>query len=330
MEYRKFAKTNLKVSALGLGAAPIGSRTGPEESKATLNKAFELGINFYDTAPSYGQGSSEKIIGEVFRKKRDKVIITTKVGYAPTATLQAAARFKPLVRSLLRTVPGIRKSIQKFVNSQNKIDFEPNYISKSVENSLQRLRSDYIDLLLLHSPPGEIIERGDVFKQLKSLKQQGKIRYYGVSASNLENSLLLLKHPELEISALQTTLNLFEQEAIDELIPLAKQKGIAIVAREPFAHGKLIPRSADTDNEGLQYVGPLETDDRFAFLSKDGTRTMTQAALQFVLQTEGVSVVLAGMSKVKHVKANVTTFDAPALSNQEIKKIRAMSTQVCL
>lgn len=330
MEYKKFGKTDLEVSALGLGAAPIGSRTGPDESKATLNKAFELGINFYDTAPSYGQGSSEEIIGEVFQKKRDKVIITTKVGYSPTATLQAAAKFKPLVRSLLRKIPGIRKSIQTFVNSQNQIDFEPSRIIKSVEESLQRLSSDYIDLLLLHSPPREIVERGEVFEQLKSLKQQGKIRYYGVSASNLENSLILMKHSELEISALQTTLNLFEQEAIDELIPLAKQRGIAIVAREPFAHGKLISRSADTDTEGLKYVGPLETDDRFAFLAKDGIRTMTQAALQFVLQTEGVSVVLAGMSKVKHVQANVTTFSAPTLTPQEMEKIRSMSTQVRL
>jgi aryl-alcohol dehydrogenase-like predicted oxidoreductase len=330
MEYKKFGKTDLKVSALGLGAAPIGSRTGPEESKITLNKAFDLGINFYDTAPSYGQGSSEEIIGEVFQQKRDRVIITTKVGYAPTPTLQAAAKFKPLARSLLRKIPGIRKSIQNFVNSQNKIDFEPSYIAKSVEESLQRLRSDYIDILLLHSPPKEIIERGDVFEQLKSLKQQGKVRYYGISASTLENSLLLLKHSEIEIFALQTTLNLFEQEAIDELIPLAKQRGIAIIAREPFAHGKLIPRHANTDNEGLKYIGPLESDDRFAFLAKDNIRTMTQAALQFVLQTEGVSVVLAGMSKAKHVEANVATFNAPSLTPQEIEQVRSMSTQVRL
>ncbi|MBE9170925.1 aldo/keto reductase [Pleurocapsales cyanobacterium LEGE 06147] len=329
MQYKKFGKTDLEISALGLGAAPIGSRTGPDESKATLNQAFELGINFYDTAPSYGQGSSEEIIGEVFKKKRERVIITTKVGYSPTATLQAAAKLKPLMRSLLHKLPGIRRSIQTFVNSQNKIDFKPSYIRKSVEESLQRLRSDYIDLLLLHSPPREIVERGDVFEQLKSLKSQGKIRYYGVSASDLENSLILLKYPEYEISALQITLNLFEQEAIDKLIPLAKQRGIAIVAREPFAHGKLIPRNADTDTEGLKYVGPLETDEQFAFLVKPGIRTMTQAALQFVLQTEGVSVVLAGMSKVKHVQANVAVFSVPALTNQEMKKIRS-STQVCL
>ncbi len=326
MEYRKFGETDLKVSALGLGAAPIGSRTGFNESKETLNKAFDLGINFYDTAPSYGQGSSEEIIGKVFRNKRDNVIITTKVGYYPTATLQTASKFKPLVRSLLRKIPGLRSNIQNFVNSQNESDFEPNLIVKSVENSLRRLDSDYIDLLLLHSPPREIVERGDVFERLKSLKQQGKIRYYGVSASNLDNSLLLLKHSELGISALQVTLNLFEQEAIKELIPLANRQGVAIVARELFAHGKITPNSSDTDNQGLKYVGPLEADNSFDFLAKDGVRTITQAALQFGLQTEGVSVVLAGMSKVKHVQANVTVFDAPALTPQEIAEVHSMAT----
>ena len=324
MEYRKFGETDLKVSALGLGAAPIGSRTGFEESKETLNKAFDLGINFYDTAPSYGQGSSEEIIGKVFRNKREQVIVTTKVGYYPTATLQAASKFKPLVRSLMTKIPGIRNAIQNFVNTQNKTDFEPNLIVKSVEDSLRRLESDYIDLLLLHSPPREIVDRGDVFEQLKSLKQQGKIRYYGVSASNLENSLLLLQHSEFGISALQTTLNLFEQEAIKELIPLANKRGVAIIARELFAHGKINPQNNDDDNKGLQYVGPLEVDHSFDFLAQDGVRTITQAALQFGLQTEGVAVVLAGMSKRKHVQANVAAFDAPPLSSQEMARIHDM------
>ena len=330
MEYRKFGETDLKVSALGLGAAPMGSRTGFEESKETLNKAFDLGINFYDTAPSYGQGSSEEIIGKVFRNKRDRVIVTTKVGYYPTATLQAASKLKPLVRSLMQKIPGLRNAIQNFVNTQNKTDFEPNLIVKSVEDSLRRLGSDYIDLLLLHSPPREIVDRGDVFEQLKSLKQQGKIRYYGVSASNLENSLLLLQHPEFGISALQTTLNLFEPEAIQELIPLANKQGVAIIARELFAHGKINPQNKDDDNQGLNYVGPLEVDHSFDFLAQDGVRTITQAALQFGLQTEGVAVVLAGMSKMKHVQANVTAFDAPPLSPQEMAKIHDMQYKLSL
>ncbi|MDJ0688209.1 MAG: aldo/keto reductase [Xenococcaceae cyanobacterium MO_188.B32] len=327
MQYRKFGNTDLHPSVMGLGAAPIGSRTGRDESLKTLHEAFELGITFYDTAPSYGQGASEKIIGEAFKKRRDKVIITTKVGNSITPTLQLASKIKPFVRTLLQSVPGIRstlqKNVQQFVKSQIQTNFEPSYIAKSVEDSLRHLDTDYIDLLLLHSPSKDIITE-EVFDHLKSLKQQGKVRYYGISSSDLETTLMCVQNDEFGISALQVRLNLFEQQVIDKLLPLANQKGVAIIAREPFAHGMLIPPASN--NSGLNYMGPRSWDDRFTFLAKENMRTMTQAALQFVLQTEGVSVVLPGMSKVKHVYENVEALSAKSLTSQEMEKIRSMLT----
>lgn len=333
MQYKKFGKTDLEPSVIGLGAAPIGSRTGRGESIITLNKAFDAGITFYDTAPSYGQGASEAIIGQVFRKQRDKVIITTKVGSSITPTLQFAAKLKPIVRSILQRVPALRntaqKNIQSFVQSQTKTDnYEPTYIVQSVEQSLKRLRSDYIDLLLLHSPSNEILDRNEVFDVLQSLKCQGKVRYYGVSAGDVENALECLQRTDLGISALQVTLNLFEQEVIDQVLPLAEQQGVAIVAREPFAHGKLIP--SFTVDKGLNYLGPLQSDDRFTFLCQEYGRTMTQAALQFILQTQGVSVALPGMSKINHVYENIAAINTPPLSDREIKDIRSMAAYVSL
>ena len=327
MQYRKFGNTDLHPSVMGLGSAPIGSRTDRNESLNTLNEAFDLGITFYDTAPSYGQGGSEKIIGEAFKTKRDRVIITTKVGNSITPTLELAAKIKPIVRILLQNLPGmknvLRKNVKQFVQSQTKTNFEPSYIVKSVEASLKRLDTDYIDLLLLHSPSKQIITE-EVFDRLKYLKQQGKVRYYGISSSDSETTLMCVQNDEFGISAVQAPLNLFEQQIIDKLLPLAIQKGIAIIAREPFAHGMLIPPASNT-NGGLNYIGPRSWDDRFTFLVKENMRTITQAALQFVLQTEGVSVVLPGMSKVKHVRENVAALSAIALTPQEIEKIRSMS-----
>ncbi|MEL7035747.1 MAG: aldo/keto reductase [Cyanobacteria bacterium J06592_8] len=331
MKYNKFGNTELETSVIGLGAAPIGSRTGRAESLQTLHKALDLGVTFYDTAPSYGQGSSEEIIGEAFKKKRDQVVLTTKVGSSISSTLQLAAKFKPLIRSLLHEIPGVRqmaqRRIQSFVQSQTQTNnYQSSYIIESVEASLKRLRSEYIDLLLLHSPPDDVIERGEVFEVLKSLVQQGKIRYYGLSAGSIESALICLKQPECGISALQVTLNLYEQEIIDQLLPIAKDRGIAIVAREPFAHGKLIPSLGKSD--GLTYLGPLESDDQFSFLTDGGKRTITQAALQFVLQTEGVSVALAGMSKSNHVMENVATLNVSPLSDQELEKVHSMPVKL--
>lgn len=333
MDYRKFGNTDLQVSAIGLGAAPIGSRTGRDESFITLNEAFDLGITFYDTAPSYGQGASEEIIGEVFKNKRDRVIITTKVGASISSTLKLASKFKPLMRSLLAKLPGgrqiIQRRIQGFVQSQTQTDnYQPSSMIESVEASLKRLGSDYIDILLLHSPPTEVVEREEVFETLKLLVKQGKVRYYGLSAGSLEGASICLQRPQYGISALQVTLNLFEQEALDSVIPSAKEQGIAVIAREPFAHGKLIP--ATTNNDGLGYLGPLQSDDRFSFLVQAEKRTITQAALQFVTQMEGVSVALAGMSRVKNVRDNVAALDAPPLTQEELEQVRSMSQFVSL
>lgn len=325
MEFRAFGTTDLRVSGLALGAAPIGSRTGRATSIRTLEAALDEGINFYDTAPSYGQGSSETIIGEAFRQKRDKVIIATKVGHSITPILQAAAQLKPLVRATLQKIPGVKKVIQRrvqdFVQSQTNTDnFDPDYILKSAEDSLRRMKTDYIDLLLLHSPPLSVIESGAAFDTLETLVQQGKIRYYGISTGALEDTVYCLKNKDYNISAVQVTLNLYEQEAIHDSLPLAKEKGIACIAREPFAHGKLVPRA--DEKSGLSYLGPLESDDYFQFLTENGTRSITQAALQFILQTEGVTTVLAGMSQAKHIHQNSHVFDLPPLSSKLMQKAR--------
>ncbi len=329
MEYRKFGSTDLQPSAIGLGAAPLGSRTSPKESIQVLNEAFDLGITFYDTAPSYGQGESEKIIGKVFEKKRDKVIITTKVGRYPTYALQMASKFKPLARKVLQKLSGngvrqpVQSSVQTFIRSQTKSNFQPSTLSQSVEASLRRLRSDYIDLLLLHDIP-QSTETDKVFELLQSLKQQGKVRYYGVSASSLEETLMWLEHPEWEISALQLPVNLFRLNIMDQCLPIAQKRGIAVIGREPLAGGKLIPSTVNDANR-LTYLGANQSDSRFTFLRGNNIRTMAQAGLQFVYQTEGVSVVLTGMSKVDHVRENVAALQLPELTPQEMEMIRSMS-----
>lgn len=333
MEFRTFGNTSLKVSALALGTAPIGSRTDKPTSLRTLESALDQGINFYDTAPSYGQGSSEVIIGEAFRNKRDQVIIATKVGHSVTPILRFAAQFKPLVRSILNKVPSIQKvaqrKVQTFVQSQTKTDnFEAAYIIRSVEESLRRLKTDYIDLLLLHSPPFSVIQDGDAFQALDRLMEQGKIRYYGISTGRLDDTIHCLKNKDYNISAIQVTLNLYEQGAIDNLLPLTLQRGIACIAREPFAHGKLVPQASR--QSGLSYLGPLASDEYFQFLTEGGIRTLTQAALQFILQTKGIATVLAGMSQARHVQQNADVFNLPHLSFDLIQKARLLRETLTL
>ena len=148
MKYNKLGKTKLKISQLGFGCWAIGSDKGnmgygnvdKNQSIKSLNFAYEKGINFYDTANLYGNGYSEKIIGEVFKNKRDKVILSTKGGTLPHKTL-----FMPQ-------------------------DFSEKNLVKSIDLSLKRLKTDYIDLFQLHSPKKKDIEEYEVVKTLKKLK----------------------------------------------------------------------------------------------------------------------------------------------------------------
>ncbi|MGA7936887.1 MAG: aldo/keto reductase [Kovacikia sp.] len=328
VKYREFGNTGLKVSVLGFGGASLGSRSNRKKSIKALNEAFAQGINLYDTAPFYGQGESERIIGNVFKKRRDKVIITTKIGLYPSAKLQFLSKFKPIVRSFFQMLPGnekrlMQKSVQSFMMANNRIEFEPSTIVKSVESSLKRLQCDYIDILLLHVLPHPSDFDG-VIEKLKLLRQQGKIRYFGACPHSLEEAISLLRMSENDFSTLQIRLNMLEVEAIDSCLPISSGKGLAIIAREPFAQGKLLKPKLNNASE-LEFVGH-KYDSRFDFLAKDNVRTLPQAALQFLIQTERIAAILTGMSSVSHMRENLAALDLPELTSEEIKMIRTVTT----
>ena len=330
MKYKKFGDTDLEASVLGFGAASLGSRTDRNKSVRALNEAFNFGINFYDTAPFYGQGESEEIIGDVFKKKRDKVFITTKVGLYPSTTLRFASKFKPIVRSTLQLLPregrsSIQKSIQSLIRSNNGTvaEFEPDSIVKSVESSLKRLKTDYVDILLLHVTP-QLHEIDRAIEKLQFLQHQGKIRYFGASPHSLKETLLWLQYPDCGLSTLQIRLNMLELKLIDDCLPLISSKDIAVIAREPFAQGKLLPPRLNNLNE-INFLG-YSYDNRFNFLAKDDVRTVSQAALKFLLQIREISVVLCGMSTVNHIQENIAALNAPELTSEEIKLIRTLNS----
>jgi aryl-alcohol dehydrogenase-like predicted oxidoreductase len=323
MRYKQLGTTGLRVSALGFGCAALGSRTGSKVARATVAQAVDHGVNFFDTAPFYGQGESERILGSVFRGRRDQVIVATKVGLYPSLPLRLASKLKPLVRSVLKSLPGagrasLQKSVQGFMRSQGKVQFDRDSLVKSLESSLRRLRTDYVDLLLLHvTPPREAIP--DVVAQLQSLQQQGKIRHFAASSHDLEDMQLWLQ-PGIGIAALQIRLNLLEMAALDACLPVAAQQGVGVIAREPFAQGRLIPPRPATGSGQLGFLGS-EYDSRFAEQAAALGRTVPQLAIQYLVQSEGIASVLTGMSTASHMRENVGVLDLPPLTDEAIAAI---------
>ncbi|NEP19361.1 MAG: aldo/keto reductase [Leptolyngbya sp. SIO4C1] len=318
MQQRPFGQTNLAVSSLGLGCSRLGGNLqdgNRQQAIKTLQKALDAGINFYDTADSYGQGQSERLLGKAFKKSRDRVILATKAGYCLSPMGSLASRVKPILKPLVRLLKPKSSSLAQAKGSLLRQNFTRDYLIQSVESSLRRLQTDHLDLFQLHSPSTAILQAGEIFETLAVLKQQGKLRYYGVSCETLEDALFCLQVPG--ISALQVEINLLDQRAISELLPRAKQAGIAIVARQPFASGKLFQNPVNSPESACI--------ERYSQLAQQYDRSLSHLALQFVHQLEGVSTVIAGANSISHLTDNVSALEA-ALSPEQMNTLLAASS----
>ncbi len=321
MQYRNFGSTPLRVSEIGFGCARIGGifsagKGSAGETIRVLNKAVNEGINFFDTADMYSQGESEALLGRAFRDRRDKVIIAGKAGYCLPAQRKFIARVKPLVKPLIKVLGIKRDSLPSAVTGSISQDFSPQYLANALEASLKRLNTDYLDIFQLHSPPPEIINRGDflaTLETLENLKSQGKIRYYGVAADSVEDARLALKYPG--ISSLEFPFGLLDQEALDSLLSEASQQGVGLIARGCFGGGLL---KADLTEDRLREATP-KWPQVMAFRALAGRqgRELLEAALKFVLHVDSVSVALLGMRTENHLADSLRFFSAPPLSDEE-------------
>ncbi len=324
MRYKNFGDTALQVSEIGLGCARLGgllaqNQVRGESSLTLLHKAFEAGITFFDTADMYTQGESETLLGKAFHAKRDKVVIASKGGYCLPGRRKLLARIKPVVRPLARVLGIKRGNLPAAVSGALAQDFSPRYLSEAVEASLRRLRTDYLDLYQLHSPPGAIIESGECLETLETLKNQGKIRYYGVAVDTVEDALRCLKFPE--IASVMAPFGLLDPEALDAFFAQAEARKLAVIARGCFGGGLL---SADLTQQQLQEKTPKwEQILAYRQFAEQRGRSLLEMALQFSLGIRPISVNLLGMRTEAHLRTNLAYLAAPPLSDAEAETFAA-------
>jgi aryl-alcohol dehydrogenase-like predicted oxidoreductase len=180
-----------KVSSIGFGCASLGSRIGTRKGIETLERAYEAGINWYDVAPSYGDGMAESIWGEFASGKRDSVCVCTKVGMRPPETSNTMRLLKPLSRVAIATVPALKQYVSRVRPTPFKVPLSAQLIKSSVEESLVRLRTDYVDVLALHRPTAEELVREDIIRAAERVVQDGKARAISV-AGDLEAGITAL------------------------------------------------------------------------------------------------------------------------------------------
>jgi aryl-alcohol dehydrogenase-like predicted oxidoreductase len=326
VRYRQFGKTGWRVSEIGFGGARIGGLLADDGGRATslrtLEAACDAGINFFDTADMYSQGESEILVGKAFRNKRDQVFIATKGGYHLPRQRRLIQLIKPLAKPIVRALGLRRSAVPASLSGTVSQDFSPGYLREAVEASLRRLQSGHIDLYQLHSPPREALSGNrlqDALGLLARLKTEGKIREYGIALDSVYDAVHCL---DMEgIASLQMPFGLMDLQALDGVFDQVSERQFGIIARGCFGGGAL--KQSLTEAELRASEPQWERALQIKRLAEQMQRSALEAALQFALSIERISVTILGMRTPEHVATNLQHYAAKPLSNEEKRELLA-------
>jgi aryl-alcohol dehydrogenase-like predicted oxidoreductase len=326
VRYRQFGKTGWRVSEIGFGGARIGGLLAQDGGRATslktLEAACDAGINFFDTADMYSQGESELLVGKAFRHKRDKVFIATKGGYSLPRQKRLIQFIKPFAKPIVRALGLRRSAVPASLSGTVSQDFSPGYLREAVEASLRRLQSDHIDLYQLHSPPREELTGSrlqDALGLLGRLKTEGKIREYGIALDSVYDAVHCLDMEGL--ASLQMPFGLMDLQALDGVFDKVSERQLGIIARGCFGGGAL--KQSVTEAELRASEPQWERALQIKRLAEQMQRSALEAALQFALSIERISVTILGMRTPAHVATNLQYYAAKPLSDAEKRELLA-------
>lgn len=314
MRYRWLGDTGLKVSEIGFGAWAIGGAWwGPQDdsdSRLALHQALDMGCNFIDTAWVYGDGHSEKLIGAVLKERRENPIVATKV---PPKSWQWD---NPPGTPLSTAFPG-------------------DWVKQKAEESLGHLGVERLDVLQLHTWHSDWNRQAEpLLKAVGELKREGKIRAFGISlrdkGSDEANDLIRWR----QVDTLQVFFNLFYQEPLWKVFPLAERYKVGVIARVPLAFGALSGRFTSRtrfigdDHRARLYVGEglattLKKVGKLSFL-KDKTRSLADASILWTLAHPAVSTSIPGIRNLQQAKMNCRVGTLPLLPEAPVRKSRAL------
>ena len=315
MKYERLGRTDFSVSAVGFGAWAIGGFWGPvddQQSMRALHAAVDAGTTLIDTADVYGDGRSERLVGQLLRERPgERVVVATKAG-----------------RRLPAQVPE---------------GYSRENLRTWVDDSLANLRVDALDLLQLHCPPPAVYERGEVFGVLDDLVSAGKLRFYGVSVETIAEARAAIRYPNVQ--SVQIIFNMFRLKPAEAFLAEAAARQVGVIARVPLASGLLtgalradttfapddhrtFNRRGEMFDVGETFSGvPLEAafpavDELTALVPKGAT--MGQFALRWILMHPGVTCTIPGARTERQARENAAAADLgplPATTMAEVQRI---------
>lgn len=324
MNYPRFGRMGWNVSEIGYGMWGLAGWTGSDdaESLASLQRSVDLGCNFFDTAWAYGDGRSEKILGQILRANKNAA------NAGPDKKLYVATKVPPKNRRW--------PSRREFSLDDC---FPPEYIVEYVDKSLANVGIDTLDLVQFHTWEDKWLDDARLPRAVENLRQSGKVRAVGVSINRWEpwNGVRAVRSGLID--AVQVIYNIFDQNPEDELFPACREKDVAVIARVPFDEGSLTGtltlestwpkddwRSTYFVAENLK--SSVAHADALKPLLRDGM-TLPEMALRFILNDQDVSTIIPGMRKTRNVETNVAAGAKGPLPNGlhlELRKHRWIRT----
>jgi aryl-alcohol dehydrogenase-like predicted oxidoreductase len=298
MKYNRYIKDSTPVSEIGLGAWQLGNNSGwqsmsDNDAIALVEKSLEYGINFFDTAPNYGRGSSEERLGKALKGiDRNKIVINTKFGHTDSG----------------------------------KTNYDSSTIRESLEGSLKRLQVDYVDSIIIHSPPIEYLDgaNNDHYEIFERLIEEGKIKAYGASLDTYESMKLLMDTTNAKV--IEAFFNILHQDTA-QAFDLAKEKGVGIIAKIPLDSGWLSGKyNSETvfqdirrrwSKQDIQTRANLVDKVKKIVQAEDD---LAQKAISFCLGYEAVSTVIPGNINIAQLKTNVESINN-SITQEIIKKL---------
>lgn len=324
MKYRLLPGTSLKLSEVGFGVWTVGTpmwgvkADDYETGVRLLRHAAELGINFFDSADVYGDGKGETILARAFPgAERDRVVIATKFGYD------------------FYNHPGVQPGQRE--RPQN---WSPDFIRLACERSLERLQTDRIDFYQLHNPRVDTIRNDAVFDTLRQLREQGKIRAFGVALGpaidrrQIDEGIAAIQERGAHV---QIIYNLLEQMLGEQIFPVARRRGAGVFTRVPHSSGLLEGvyseqttfskddhrsfRVTDDAKRKAWLLDGLKKVEQLAFLTTGTGRTLSQAAIKFILAEPSIISVLPNIYNEQQVTEFAAAPDTPDLTADELARV---------
>jgi aryl-alcohol dehydrogenase-like predicted oxidoreductase len=313
MRYRNLGDTDIAVSEVGFGVWTVSTgwwgEVIDERSVRLMRQAHERGINYFDTADTYGSGKGETLLADAFGHMRDEVVVSTKIGYDfYNHTARRGQQERPQ-------------------------DWSEEFIRFALERSLERLDTDYVDFLQLHNTKMDAVEDDELFALMEQFKEEGKIRAYGIALGPkigwLEEGVKAMR--ERRIDGLQMIYNVLEQDPGRGLIETARETDSSLIVRVPHSSGMLEghydENTTFAKNDHRRHrpkewlTTGLKKVEQLGFLTESGERTLGQAALKFVLAAPEIASTLPNIYGVEQIEEFATAPDTPDLTVDELSRV---------